>query len=334
MGRARATSHGFRAICLIGVTSLALSRLAHAEWLFDEQAIMGTAVRVELWRDDPDQGRADIAVVMDDMRRIDAEMSVYKEDSEISRINAHAAEGPVQVSAELASLIQRALEFSVITHGAFDITYASVGYLYDYRAHVKPDDATREKAVQAVDYRNVTVDLKANTVTFAKQGVRIDLGGIAKGYAVEHGGGLLRERGVEHAIVTAGGDSRIIGDRLGRPWMVGIRDPRNKEGVITRIPLEDEAISTSGDYERFFEEDGVRYHHILNPKTGKSADLVRSVTIIGPDGTSTDALTKGVWIAGWEKGIELIESLDGFETVVIDNSGGLHFSKGLAQPTN
>jgi len=319
------------AACLIGVTSLAQPGLVHAEWFFDEQAIMGTAVRVELWHEDSAQGRLAIGVVMDDMRRIDAEMSTFKDDSEISRINAHAAEGPVQVSAELASLIARALEFSETTHGAFDITYASVGYLYDYRKHVKPDDATRERAVEAVDYRNVTVDLAANTVSFAKKGVRIDLGGIAKGYAVEHGAQLLRERGIEHAIVTAGGDSRIIGDRFGRPWMVGIRDPRSKEGVVTRIPLEDEAISTSGDYERFFEEDGVRYHHILNPKTGKSADLVRSVTIIGPDGTSTDALTKGVFIVGWEKGIELIESLPGFETVIIDADGGLHYSKGLRQ---
>jgi thiamine biosynthesis lipoprotein len=241
---------------------------AHAEWLFDEQAIMGTAIRVELWHEDPAAGRAAIAAVMDDMHRIDRAMSVYKEDSEISRINAHAFEGPVQVSAELATLISRALEFSDITHGAFDITYASVGYLYDYRLHVKPDDAAREKALEAVNYRNVTVDLDANTVRFGKPGMRIDLGGIAKGYAVEHGAQVLREHGIEHAIVTAGGDSRIVGDRRGRPWMVGIRDPRSEEGVITRIPLEDEAISTSGDYERFFEENGVRYHHILNPKTG------------------------------------------------------------------
>ena len=313
----------------MGMAGLAGAGLVHAEWVFDEQAIMGTAVRVELWHEDPAQGRAAIGVVMDDMRRIDAAMSVFREDSEISRINAHAAEGPVQVSAELASLIARSLEFSEITHGAFDITYASVGYLYDYRKHVKPDDATREKAVESVDHHNVSVDLGNNTVRFAKAGMRIDLGGIAKGYAVEHSATLLRERGIEHAIVTAGGDSRIIGDRLGRPWMVGIRDPRSTEGVITRIPLEDEAISTSGDYERFFEEDGVRYHHILNPKTGKSPDLVRSVTIIGPDGTSTDALTKGPFVLGWEQGIALIESLPGFETVIIDKDGGLHYSKGL-----
>jgi thiamine biosynthesis lipoprotein len=313
------------------MASLGLPGLVHSEWLYDEQAIMGTAIRVELWHEDPAQGRAAIGAVMNDMRRIDAAMSTFKEDSEISRINAHAHAAPVQVSAELASLIARALEFSEITNGAFDITYASVGYLYDYRKHVKPDDATRERAVEAVDYRKVTVDLKANTVSFAKPGMRIDLGGIAKGYAVEHGAGVLRERGIEHAIVTAGGDSRIIGDRFGRPWMVGIRDPREREGVITRIPLEDEAISTSGDYERFFEEDGVRYHHILDPKTGKSAGLVRSVTIIGPDGTSTDALTKGVFIVGWEKGVELIESLPGFETVIVDADGGLHYSKGLQQ---
>jgi thiamine biosynthesis lipoprotein len=322
-----------RAVPVFAVlAACAVAPAARAEWLFDEQAIMGTAVRVELWHDDPAQGRAAIAAVMDDMRRIDAVMSTYKEDSEISLINARASTEPVAVSAELAGLIARSLEFSEITHGAFDITYASVGYLYDYRNHIKPDDAARERALQAVDYRAVTVDLEANTVRFGKPGMRIDLGGIAKGYAVEHGAQILRELGIRHAIVTAGGDSRIVGDRRGRPWMVGIRDPRDRKGVITRIPLMDEAISTSGDYERFFEEDGVRYHHVLNPATGKSADLVRSVTIIGPDGTSTDALTKGPFVLGWEKGIELIESLEGFECVVIDADGELHYSRGLLTP--
>jgi thiamine biosynthesis lipoprotein len=266
------------------------------------------------------------------MHRIDALMSHYKPESQLSRINRDAAATPVRVDRELAELIVRALEFSELSGGAFDITYASVGYLYDYREHRHPTDAEIEAALPAINWRHVVVDREASTVRFLKPGVRIDLGGIAKGHAVDRCIGLLRARGITNASVSAGGDSRLLGDRRGRPWVVGIRHPDDRERVIARIPLADAAISTSGDYERYFDEDGVRYHHIINPRTGRSATGVRSVTVIGPDATLTEGLTKSVFILGPERGLALVEAQADADAVVVTADGKVFYSKGLAPP--
>ncbi|MCH8895665.1 MAG: FAD:protein FMN transferase [Proteobacteria bacterium] len=308
------------------------SVVATAEWYTNEQAIMGTVIRTELWSDDPLTAAEAIRLVNEEMHRIDRSMSTYKPDSEISRINRDAAKNPVTISAELLDLIARGIEMSRLTHGAFDITYASVGQLYDYRAGVRPDEKQIAATLPAISYRFVELDLVARTVFFARQGVRIDLGGIAKGYAVERGAGILRAQGIAHGLVSAGGDSRVLGDRRGAPWIVGVRDPRNSDRVVARLPLIDEAISTSGDYERFFEEDGVRYHHIISPATGHSASEVRSVTIIGPDATMTDGLATSVFVMGVDNGLQLIDSLDDFEAVIVDKHGRLHRSGGFLPP--
>ena len=308
------------------------SVVATAEWYTNEQAIMGTVVRTELWSDDPLTAAEAIRLVNEEMHRIDRSMSTYKPDSEISRINRDAAKNPVTISAELLDLIARGIEMSRLTQGAFDITYASVGQLYDFRAGVRPDEKQIAATLPAISYRFVELDLVERTVFFAKQGVRIDLGGIAKGYAVERGAGILRAQGIAHGLVSAGGDSRVLGDRRGAPWIVGVRDPRNSDRVVARLPLIDEAISTSGDYERFFEEDGVRYHHIISPATGHSASEVRSVTIIGPDATMTDGLATSVFVMGVDNGLQLIDSLDDFEAVIVDQHGRLHRSGGFLPP--
>lgn len=302
---------------------------AGADWRSRAEAIMGTEVRVELWHEDDAAARAAIDAVMDEMRRIDALMSPFKPDSELSRINREAAQKPIVISQEMFDLIARSLEFSKLSGGAFDITFSSVGYLYDYREHIKPSDAEIAKALPGVNYRHLLLDRKRRSIHFARSGVRIDLGGIAKGYAVDNCIGLLKKRGITNAIVTAGGDSRLLGDRRGRPWRVGIRDPRQRDGVAMVLPLVDVAISTSGDYERYFEVDGVRHHHIINPKTGKSASGVRSVTVIGPDGVTTEGLTKSVFILGPKKGLRLIESLPNVDAIVIDATGNIFYSARL-----
>jgi thiamine biosynthesis lipoprotein len=304
---------------------------AHAEWVRRiTDGIMGTRITVELWADDKDKGDRAIDAVLDEMRHIDESMSTYKPTSEVSQVNAKAADGPMPITKELFDLLTTAKEYSVLTDGAFDITYASVGYLYDFRKRVRPNETQIAKALPAVDYRHVLLDPKKQTVQFSQKGVRIDLGGIAKGYSVDRGIEVLKSLGVTRAYVSAGGDSRIIGDRFGKPWMVGIRDPRKgSDDVITRIPLVDAAISTSGDYERYFEEDGVRYHHIIDPHTGHSASKVRSATIIGPAAIRTDGLSKTAFVLGPDKAMEIYNRIDDIDAIIVKLDGTVIHSKGL-----
>jgi thiamine biosynthesis lipoprotein len=317
---------------LLALLSLFAVPVAQAEWLYREAAIMGTRCTVELWSTDRAVGNAAIDAVFEEFRRIDRLMSTYKPDSEISAVNARAAQSPVKVSREFYDLIAQSIEYSKLTRGAFDITYASVGYLYDYREQVHPDDARIAAALPGINWRHIELLPARMAIRFRRPGVRIDLGGIGKGYAVDRGIAVLRARGIERAMVNAGGDTRIIGDRFGRPWMVGIRNPDDEGKVALRLPLEDAAISTSGDYERYFEEDGVRYHHILDPKTGKSARKVRSVTVITDTATRSDALTKSVFIMGAEAGIAFINTLPDVDAIAIDPTGKVHYSRGLAPP--
>ena len=305
---------------------------APGAWLKREESIMGTAIVVELWCDRQAAGEAAITAVMDEMHRIDRTMSPHKDDSELSRINRGAGAGPVPVSAEMARLIVRAAEFSALSDGAFDITYAAVGQLYDYRNRVRPSDEELAKARAAVGWRHLVLDSQAGTVRFARPGMRIDLGGFAKGHAVDNAAAILRRRGIAHAMVSAGGDSRVIGDRRGRPWTIGVRDPRRPGELAAMLPLEDVSISTSGDYERYFDADGTRFHHLIDPATGKSPRGIQSVTILADDGLTCEALSKIVFVLGVERGMALVETQSGVDAVVVDAAGALHFSSGLLAP--
>lgn len=304
---------------------------AGGRWLARDEAIMGTAIRVELWCDDAEAGEDAIDAVMAEMHRIDHAMSPHKVDSELSRINRDAAAGPVRLSAEMYRLVEHAIAFSTMSGGAFDISYAGAGQLYDYRMGIRPSDAALAKACGSVGWRGLQLDPASRSLRFARPGMRIDLGGFAKGHAVDTSTALLAQRGVRHAMVSAGGDSRVIGDRRGRPWSVAIRDPRRAGSVVAVLPLEDVAISTSGDYERYFERDGLRYHHILDPRTGRSPDRVHSVTVLGADGLTTEALSKTVFVLGVERGLALVETLTDVDAVVVDADGRLHCSSGLLQ---
>jgi thiamine biosynthesis lipoprotein len=302
------------------------------DWLSRDEAIMGTAIHVELWSEGAAAGHAAIAAVMAEMHRIDAAMSPHKPASELSRINRDAARTPVPVSDEMFALLECALHFSALSDGAFDISYASVGHLYDYRERVRPDDAALAAARAGIGALHLILDAATRTVRFGHAATRIDLGGFAKGHAVDRAAGILARHGIRHAIVSAGGDSRVLGDRRGRPWTIAIRDPRRLGEVVALLPLEDVAISTSGDYERFFEQDGVRHHHVIDPKTGTSPNTVHSVTILGADGLTTEALSKSVFVMGLEQGMRLVESQHGVDAVVVDATGRLHYSSGLMDP--
>lgn len=307
---------------------LFFSQQVAAEWHSEQQNKMGTRVEVQFWSDDEAVKNTLLSKAMTEFDRVEALLSTYIDTSEMSRINREAFSEPQVISAELFGLLQRALELSVATEGGFDISYDSIGYLYDFRVGKKPDALTIADKLESVDYRSIELDPEATTVKFLLKGMRINLGGIAKGYAVEKVIELLAKEGVSHAMAMAGGDTRILGDRRGKPWIVGIRDPNDAEAIFTRLALSNEAISTSGDYERYFMEDGNRYHHILNPTDGRPVKGVRSVTVIGPDATMTDGLSTSVFVLGPESGLELIGTLPDYEAVVITNTE-LYYSAGL-----
>ncbi|MCZ6709784.1 MAG: FAD:protein FMN transferase [Gammaproteobacteria bacterium] len=304
--------------------------LANAAWYEDSQSIMGTRIHAELWSEDAAAAQVVLASIMAEMQRVEDAYSPQIAASELSQLNERARIGWVEVSAELFMLLEKSRHASQITGGAFDITYASVGRYYDYRNGIRPDDAVLAAAVDAINYRYVELDAITRSVRFARPEVYVDLGGIAKGYAVDRCVELMLAAGIEQGSVSAGGDSRILGDRRGKPWTVGVRDPRREGVMIAILPLTNTAVSTSGDYERFFDEDGIRYHHILDPKTGKSAQDSWSVTILGAEATFTDALSTSVFVLGPDKGLELVNRLAGIDAIIIDANGKLRYSAELA----
>lgn len=300
-----------------------------ANWSEKSFNVMGTQAKVQFWHSNEILSKKLIADVVAEMHRIDQSMSPYIESSELSQVNLLASSKPLVISNELYDLLMKAEQISKMSNGAFDITYASVGYRYNYRNNIKPSEYEIKQGIKGINYQSLKLNKKLKTVFFENLNTRIDLGGIAKGHAVKNCLEILKKAGVKHGLVSAGGDTGLIGDKKGRPWMVAIKHPRADHKAAVHLPLTNEAISTSGDYERYFVENGQRYHHILNPKTGKSANEVVSVSVIGDDPTMVDALSTTLFVLGLEGALNKINSLEGYEAVIIDKYQKLHFSEGL-----
>jgi len=305
---------------------------AKTGWYDFQQSIMGTSTVVELLGETPQLAQKCSQRVFDEMHRIDELMSPYIEHSELATINRDAAQREVKISKELFNLIKRSIEYSELSNGAFDITFASVGHLYDYRMKQHPTDKQIKRKLSAINYKNINLNETDSRISFSHKNTRIDLGGIAKGYAVDNAIKILKNCGIKNALVSAGGDSRILGDKNGRPWVMGVRHPRDETRVVVSIPLSDSAISTSGDYERYFIENGTRYHHIIKPSTGQSVNQTWSVSVMANEAITSDALSTTLFVLGTEKALQLINSLDDIEAVVIDANGKMFYSSGLMPP--
>ncbi|MFY8348948.1 FAD:protein FMN transferase [Pseudoalteromonas sp. SSM20] len=303
--------------------------LCRAQWHFEEQAIMGTSVKVTFWHNDEVHAKKIASAFFAEMQRINQLMSPYIESSELYSINKNAGIKEVVIGEELYQLIKLSIDISNQTNGAFDITFASVGFLYNYRERIKPNQELLQNNQALIDYRQIKLNPQKQSVLLAQKGMKIDLGGIAKGYAVDNAVSLLKTLGVTSALVSAGGDTKALGKHGERPWLLAIQDPRKKGKHAIQLPMEDEAISTSGDYERYFIKDGIRHHHIIDPKTGRSASEVQSVSIIGAKSVMTDALSTSVFVLGVKEGLALINQMPAYEALIIDKDRKLHFSNGL-----
>ena len=316
--------------CFSLLLSLLVPLPAAAEWYREERDMMGTRVSVELWSQDRVLGKQALAAVFAEMDEVNRLMNPWDPESELSGLNREAHRGPVRVSPALFRVLARSIEYSKLSGGAFDVSFASAGQHYDYRKGVAPSKEVLEQAVSRIDYTYIQINAELRTVRYAIEGLQVDLGGIAKGYAVDRSMAALQRLGIESAVVSAGGDSRILGNLGDRPRTIGIRHPRKRDDFIVMIPLEDTAISTSGDYERFFiDADGQRVHHILDPTTGKSSGKVQSASVLAERAIDSDALSTTTFVLGVKKGLELINSLHGVDAIIIDDRGVLHYSDGL-----
>lgn len=295
---------------------------------------MGTNLEVTFSGLDEAGAERAFGAVVREFERLDRELSEWRPRSPVSEVNAAAGVRAVKVPDELFKIVSAALTVSRVTDGAFDITWAALRGLWNFNpggAHPVPGDLEISRRLGLVNWRDVVLDRKAGTVFLARKGMAMGLGGIAKGYAVDSASRILYEMGLRNFIVKAGGDMRVQGEAgPGRPWRIGVRDPRRKEAIMAALPLRDISISTSGDYEHYFVKDGVLYHHIIDPRTGRPARGSRSVTIIGPDTMTTDALSTAVFVLGPKKGMGLVERLGGIEAIIVDSHGGRHLSSGLS----
>ncbi|MCO4770765.1 MAG: FAD:protein FMN transferase [Deltaproteobacteria bacterium] len=329
----RSGSAGAILLALICVSTLPLSPARAApptQPRLVSETIMATRIEVQFAGD---SGTAeDAEAVLAIFRRVDALASEWKPGSPLALLNAQSG-AAVSVPAELTELLARSLDLAQRTDGAFDPTWAALWGLWDFRAEAPAVPAAEEIAARVgrIDWRALELDPDEAMAKLGPNQVA-GLGGIAKGWALDSAAELLHERSVTDWVLTAGG--QVLADGVnsdGTPWTVGIRDPRGEStDFFALVRASGLSVSTSGDYERFFEVDGVRYHHILDPRTGLPARGLRSVTVVSASATTADALSTALMVMGYAKGSALVGSMDGVDAVWVDEAGGVVISPGLA----
>ncbi len=269
-----------------------------------------------------------------EVRRLEVLMTTWQPTSDISKINAQAGGSPVRVSSEVFEVLTRSQEFAQRSSGAFDVSFYALRGLWHFDEDLTPtlpDPAELRRRLPLINYRNIQLSAKDKTVRLAKVGMAVNLGGIGKGYAVDAAVKLLRARGVVDGMVQAGGDLMLFGSKSGQPFKAGVRDPRSVDpsDYFAVCEVKDHAFSTAGDYERSFVRQGMRYHHILDPRTGQPARGARSVTVYAKDATTADGLDDAVLILGPERGLPLIESYPDAGAIVVDAQNRVHISRRL-----
>ena len=292
---------------------------------------MGTLIEISVIGRDADKVGAAIDDAFAEMERIEGLMSMRIQGSDVSRINRWAGIKPVKVSAEVLKVIRRANEISKASDGCFDISIGALLDLwgFDVEGGLLPGKGEFSESLNSVGYKAIHIDEMASTVELKKKGMRIDLGGIAKGYAVDRAFQLLTSRGYRNMIVNAGGDMRVGGKKINGPWVIGIQDPRDRSRILASFDASEIAVATSGDYERHFVKDGKRYHHLLNPFTGLPARQCRSVTILAKDALSADGLATAVFVMGPKRGLRLIKTMEGVKGLIVSADGEIIQSEGL-----
>jgi thiamine biosynthesis lipoprotein len=294
------------------------------------ETIMGTQVSITVVAPTAAQGEAAIDAGMAEVRRFDAMMSLYKDGSEITRVNLAAGKQPVKVSREMIEAVEQAAEISRRSGGVFDVTIGPLVVLWQMRLKEGkvPSDAEISRVRPLVNFRNITIDKKNSTIFLKRPGMIMDLGGM-KGYIADQTADLIKRRGIRNALIALAGDIWALGHREdGKPWRIGVQHPREKDRTLAVLELSDKYVCTSGDYERFLIKEKKRYHHIIDPRTGKPSNGVISVTLVGNKGALIDPLAKVPFILGVEKGLGLVREY-GAEAIIVDEQGKVTSTAGI-----
>ena len=294
--------------------------------------LMGTIVTITAKSNNPNA----VLLAFDEISRIEKLMSPYKQESDVYKINNGTAGTGIKVSAETFALIKMSQEISQKTQGAFDITFVPLGKLYNYKNpnFVPPSLDDIKKVNHLIDYKNLILKQEEHEIVKKYNEVEIGLGAIAKGYAIGQAVKVLRENGIKSAIVESGGDLQVIGTNSGRAWNTGLMHPRKNEILMSVSLKNNESITTSGDYERYVEYEGRRYHHILNPKTGKPAETFASVSVIIKDAALADAYSTAIFVMGLDRTIEFLKTENNAAVIMIDLNMNIYVSKKLKGRVN
>ena len=293
---------------------------------------MGSRFEITVVANNADLGDEYINTAVSEISRIEKMISSWDSLSETAAIIRNAGVKPVKVDAELFDLISRSIKISELTEGAFDISYASMDRIWKFDGSMKklPTEEEVAASVSLVGYKNIILDPKAQTVFLKNKGMRIGFGALGKGYAADKAKQLLISMGVTGGIINASGDLTTWGNEPdGSPWMVGITNPLNKNKVFSWFPLDNNAVVTSGNYEKYVEFNGKKYTHIIDPRTGWPASGLTSVSIFAPKAELADALATSVFVMGRETGLNFINQLPGIECIIVDDEGNIFESENI-----
>lgn len=295
------------------------------------QLLMGTIVEITVSAKDEQTADTAITAAFKEIARLETIMSTYKPESDISMVNSAAGLHPVKVHKDLILAVKKSLQFADLSGGAFNIAIGPAIDLWNVTESENiPTPAQLAVIRPLIDYKNVIVNEKDGTIFLAKKGMKINLGGIGKGVAADYAHNVLKSHGINSGIIAVAGDLHAIGTKPdGSKWTIGITHPRKKDSTVAKVHLTDMSISTSGDYERFFIKNGIRYHHILSPETLYPSRGFQSVSVLAKDSTTTDALSTAIFAMGPDAGMKLIERLKGVEAVIVRDDGSIWMSPGL-----
>lgn len=295
------------------------------------QMHMGTLVSITAVGPTNQDANEAIDAGFQEVKRLEQLLSTWIPESEMSRVNAAAGQKPVSVSPETMTVVRLSLQVAELTEGAFNIAIGPAVDAWNVSAEPRfPTAMELEGLKPLINLQAIHADVWEKTIYLEKPGMRIDVGGIGKGYAADQAVMAMKKAGAVAGVVALSGDIKTFG-RLpdGKKFSVGIQHPRKEGAILAEVDLQDEAISTAGDYERYFEKDGVRYHHILDPNTLQPARGCQSVTVIAKEGVWADGLDTGIFVMGVDRGMELVEQLDDVEAIIVDQAGQVHISSGL-----